>query len=185
MATEFTELVDAVVNKDDDRCNEILSELRPVIIRFLSVHYSASHEDAEDCTQNTLMIALEKIRNHQLSKPESILSYLFTTAKRELLNMNRYYKEMPAEDGFLNGIQSPEQLMRLIDKEKYELLQLCVEEMDDKSREFIQYCMEYPGHSASLIADHFSVSVGSVWTRKHRIIKKLQQCISKKTGISL
>lgn len=181
MATEFTELVDAIVCKDDDRCNEILSELRPVIIRFLSVHYSASHEDAEDCTQNTLMIALEKIRKGQLSKPESILSYLFTTAKRELLNMDRYFKEAPAEDQELSGVQDPQQLMRLINREKYELLQKCVEDMDKGSRDFIQYCMENPGQPADLIAKRFSVSVGSVWTRKHRIIRKLQECIHKRT----
>lgn len=177
---DFGELVSAIQNNDREKTRSLLNKLRPTLIKFLLVHVNASTHDAEDCAQNTLLIAIEKIRADQLSKPESLISYLLTTAKHEYLKTVGRNREYTYEEFPVIRSQKADQLLRILEKEKVEHLKRCVDKLDPANRTFIQYWFDHPDHDASVVADKFKMSLSNVWTKKHRIIKELQLCVEKK-----
>lgn len=176
----FGELVLAIQNNDREKTRSLLNKLRPTLIKFLLVHVNASTHDAEDCAQNTLLIAIEKIRADQLTKPDSLISYLLTTAKHEYFKTVGRNREYTYENLPVTRSQKADQLLRILDKERMEHLKICVDQLDPENRRFIQYWFDHPDHEASVVAGMFNMSISNVWTKKHRIIKELQQCVKKK-----
>ncbi len=57
-------------------------------LRFLARRYTRDEADAEDLYQGTLMLALEKIRRHEVREPEHLASFLRALAKN--LGTQRY-----------------------------------------------------------------------------------------------
>ncbi|MFN1835525.1 RNA polymerase sigma factor [Balneola sp. MJW-20] len=176
---DYGELVSAIKNNEKGKTESLLNKLRPTLIKFLLVHVNASKQDAEDCAQNTLLIAIEKIRGDHLTKPEAVISYLLTTAKHEYLKTVGRNREYTFEEFPVTPSQSADQLFRLLEKEKIAQLNACVKKLDPGNREFIQYWFDHPNHEAAVVADKFKMSVNNVWTKKHRIIKELQLCLQK------
>lgn len=177
---DYSKFVNAVLEKDETTIAKQVNVITAVLIKFLTVRLDASIQNAKDCAQSTLLIAIEKIRNDKLNNPDVIINYLFTTAKHEYfkqLSKERevYFKDLPEYHS-----SAPDQLDRLLDEEKMGILKQCMEALKADYRKYIEYWFQNPGYETVVVADHFNISVSNAWTKKHRVIQVLQECVQKK-----
>jgi RNA polymerase sigma factor (sigma-70 family) len=177
---DYSKFVDAVLDQDEITITQQVNVITPVLIKFLMVRLDASIHDAKDCAQNTLLIALEKIREDKITNPDYVINYLFTTAKHE------YYKQL-SKDREINYEDLPEhhsdkadQLSKLLDDEKMNILKRCIEDLKADYQKYIEYWFQNPGYETAVVADHFKISVSNAWTKKHRVINTLKDCFEKK-----
>jgi DNA-directed RNA polymerase specialized sigma24 family protein len=47
----------------------------------------------------------------------------------------------------------------------------------------MQYWFDHPDAHTKKVASHFDISVNNAWTRKHRLIKKLNECYREKSKL--
>lgn len=180
---DYSDLVTAIREDNTAKINEHLETLIPRLKRFLQVHMNASKLEAQDCAQEALLLSLEKIKEDKLEKPERVFSYLLTTCRNTYLKMNRQNKEYYYEDLPSTRHRKPRQLKNLMDKEREKLLQWCIQQLKKEYQKFIKYWFDHPDYEAKKVAEHFNLSTSNTWTRKHRIIKKLNHCYQKKSKL--
>ncbi|MTI88857.1 MAG: sigma-70 family RNA polymerase sigma factor [Balneolaceae bacterium] len=180
---DYSKFVTAIIEKDEKEVARQVEVIIPVLIKFLKVRYGASHHDAEDCAQNTLLIAIEKIHADELNSPDAIIYYLFTTAKYDYFKSKSKNKEINFEEVPESHFKKSEQLTRLIDEEKMTLLEECIEQLKADYKTFIEYWFENPASDASTVAEYFNISINNVWTRKHRVIQVLKSCFKEKSQL--
>lgn len=180
---DYADLVEALKENDSSRVNEHLNTLIPRLHRFLTIHMNASRQDAEDCAQETLLLTLEAINEDRIKNPERILSYMLTSCRNNYLKMvskdkEQNYEEVPEEQH-----HQPGQLKAMLDEERKSLLEWCMEQLKDEYKKFMEYWFTDPGMEAEKVADKFNLSLSNTWTRKHRIIKQLNECYQKKSEL--
>lgn len=180
---EYSELVTAIKENDSSKVDRLLSEIHPRLIRFLRISMGASKSDAEDCVQESILYALKAIKEDRLRDPDRIFSYLLTTCRNNYLKLNEQRKEPTYNELPEDQYHEPGQLQNLLNEEQMKLLEQCMDELKEEYRDFMEYWFEKPGSHAERVADHFDISVNNVWTRKHRIIKKLNDCYKKKSKL--
>lgn len=178
---DYSQLVTALRDNDSSKANELIKALMPRLMSFLRIHMNASREDAEDCAQEALLSIIETIKEDKLREPEHLMSYLLSTCRNNYLkvqdkNHNRLY-DMVEDD---QQTVAP-QLEAIFDEEQQQILEHCLKQLKKKYREFMIYWFEHPGAHAEKVASRFNISVNNVWTRKHRLIKKLNECYRKKS----
>lgn len=179
---DYSELVEALQNGDDVKVNKILKEIIPRLVRFLEIHMRASKSDAEDCVQYSLERAWEVLREDKLDNPDRVLSYLMSTCRNNYLKEQEKKREVNYDKVPSSEFNNPNQVKSLLDRERERILERCLEELKGMYRKFIQYWFDYPESDAELAASHFGISVNNVWTRKHRVIKKLNECYHRKSN---
>ncbi len=177
---DYSKFVNAVLENDQPTITDQVNVITPVLVKFLTVRLGADFHDAQDCAQNTLLIAIEKIREDKLMNPDAVINYLFTTSKHEyfaLISKDREsnYKEIPDQHS-----APADQLHRLLNKEKMSLLKRCMEVLKADYKRFIEYWFQNPDYETSVVADHFGISVNNAWTKKHRVINELKLCLENK-----
>lgn len=179
---EISELVQAIEASDSSKTRQLLRMLRPRLVRFLRVRFNATRPDAEDCVQETLLICIESINSGKVREPERLLSFILTTCRNSYLKCQkrreRVYDDIPRDRH-----HAPAQLSALLDQEKNKILRWCLNQLGSEYRQFMEYWIKHPGWKAENVADHFGLSVSNTWTRKHRIIKLLNECYEKKSEI--
>ncbi|MAL18620.1 MAG: hypothetical protein CL670_13050 [Balneola sp.] len=177
---DYSKFVEAVLDRDENAITDQVNVITPVLIKFLTVRLDASIHDAQDCAQNTLLIAIEKIREDKITNPDYVINYLFTTAKHEYLKQLSKDREVNYEDLPEHHFDKPDQLSRLLDDEKMSILTRCIEGLKADYRNYIEYWFQNPGYETSVVADYFGISVSNAWTKKHRVINVLKDCFEKK-----
>ncbi|HCD51645.1 MAG TPA: sigma-70 family RNA polymerase sigma factor [Balneolaceae bacterium] len=180
---DYSEFV-AAVEKND---RVVLARLTPIIIsvliKYLKVRLHAGHEDAQDCAQNALLGTIEQIRAGQVENPDTIIYYLFTSARNEFITLLRKHKEESYEEVPDSYKQDGDQLKNLLEEERQVVLEKCMNELRPDYKEYISYWFRHAGDEAAAVAKHFKISVNNAWTKKHRIIKMLKECCRKKLTI--
>lgn len=180
---EYSELAKAIRENDSSRVNEIMRELVPRLKRFLSIHMNASKVDAEDCAQETILQCIEIIKADKLRDTDKVLSYILTSCRNNYLKMKEKKKEEHYDEVPDDNFYSAEQLLNLLDKEKKRILEWCLGQLRQEYQAFMRYWFRNPGADAEKVADEFNLSVSNTWTRKHRIINKLNECYKKKSEL--
>lgn len=180
----FSQLVEAIEQNNQPKVNKLIKKLNPRLIRFLQIHMNASREDAEDCAQDALLKALEVIEKGNLRKAKSILPFLLTTCRNNYLNLRKKQSNNSSFDDFENvASRQPRQLQTVLSKERREVLEDCIEQLSDSYRKFFEFWYRHPHSEAKVAAARFNISLSNVWTRKHRVLKKLRECYQKKSNI--
>jgi len=177
---DYSKFVYAIQNNDQAVVNSMVPIITAVLIKFLKVRLGASHHDAEDCAQNTLIKTTEKIKNDRIDNPDSVIYYLFTTAKNEYYKQLNKLKEPTYEEVPDHYSREGDQLNKLLNVERQRILKQCMSLLKKDLREYISYWFDNPQDDAAVVADHFGISVNNAWTKKHRILKTLKECCEKK-----
>lgn len=177
---EFSELVQAIDQNDMPAANDILKKITPRLIRFLTIHMNAERQDAEDCTQLALLKAFEAINDGSIRNADRILSFLLTSCKNNYLNLIKKDKNYSLDDISYDHSQKPRQLTAMMDEERRRILELCLQQLSESYKTFIEFWFAYPDTDAKAAATRFDTSVNNIWTRKHRILKKLNHCYKTK-----
>lgn len=180
---EYSELAKAIRENDSSRVNEMMQKLVPRLKRFLSIHMNASKSDAEDCAQETILQCIEIIKQDKLRDTDKVLSYIMTSCRNNYLKMKEKMKEENYEEVPDRNYSSAEQLLNLLDKERKRILEWCLRQLKKEYQDFMRYWFQNPGAEAEKVAEHFDLSVSNTWTRKHRIISKLNDCYKKKSEL--
>jgi RNA polymerase sigma factor (sigma-70 family) len=177
---DYSKFVNAILESNEAAIAEQVNVITPVLIKFLMVRLDATIHDAQDCAQNTLLIAIEKIREDKISNPDAVINYLFTTAKHEYFKKLSKDREVNYEDLPEHHSDPADQLNRLLDDEKMNILNRCLEALKSDYKKYIEYWFQNPDYETSVVADHFKISVNNAWTKKHRVINVLKECFEKK-----
>ncbi|MEO1023874.1 MAG: sigma-70 family RNA polymerase sigma factor, partial [Bacteroidota bacterium] len=163
--------------KEIERYHQVLNK---ILISYGSIQLGASREDAEDCAQNVLIHSVVQIRKGNLQHAEAIISYLFTSFRNEYLKLKRKLREPLTEQDPQEIPDEPRQLSQMIEVERLHILEQCMKLLKEDLRTFIGEWFLHPGKDAAAVADQYGMSVTSVWTKKHRIIQVLKECVHNK-----
>ncbi|MEX0608187.1 MAG: sigma-70 family RNA polymerase sigma factor [Balneolaceae bacterium] len=177
---DYTKFVGAVLENDEAAIARHVKIITAVLIKFLRVRLGVSQQDAEDCAQNTLLIAIEKIRGDKLDNPDVIIHYLFTTAKHEYFKSLSKDKETNYEELPDSHFKPADQLSLLLNKERISILKRCISALKPDFKKYIEYWFANAAYETSVVAEHFEISVSNAWTKKHRVINLLKDCYEKK-----
>lgn len=177
---DYSELVRAI-REDDTRTIDIyLKALHQTLYSYLLVRLNTSKEDAEDSVQNTLIKIVQRVKNDKIQHPDALLSYAFTTARNDYFKKVEKKSEVLDEKIEYKALKQPDQLSVLINSEKKSLLMRCISELKEDHQKYIKYWFLNPSMDAEDVANHFKISVNNAWTKKHRIIKILNECYKSK-----
>ncbi|MEX0770665.1 MAG: sigma-70 family RNA polymerase sigma factor [Balneolaceae bacterium] len=176
----YAPLVKAIQEGDQETANRMIAEATPILIRMLRVRMNASREDAEDAVQKMFLYIIEAIQENRIENPSGLLSYMIMSCR------HNYLKEVESDppgylDDQVNDLScSPDQLSNLLNEEIQRIHIECIDKLKKPYRSFYIYCLTHEEAEASEIAKVFGISVNNVWTRKHRIFKKVRECVRKK-----
>ncbi|SMO46467.1 RNA polymerase sigma factor [Fodinibius sediminis] len=180
---DYSELVAALNEDDPKKINKLISALRSRLMAFLRIHMNASEDDAKDASQEALIRALESIKRDKLKNPDYVVSYILSICRNSYLKLKQQKQTTSLNELTDQHHQAPRQLQSLLNKEQMRLLQWCLDQLAEKHRQFIQYWFDHPDAHTQKVADRFNITVNNAWTRKHRVIKKLNDCYQKKINL--
>lgn len=175
--------VEAIKQEDNVVIQKYVNVLTKILFKYMSVRLGATQEDSEDCIQNVLLSLIEKVRADKITHPDAILSYVFTSARHDYYKLIEKHKASPDENIDQNVDNSPDQLEILVNNERESALQACLDTLKKKQRDFIDYWFKHAHLEAADVAKKFGISVNNAWTKKHRIIKTLQECVQIKINL--
>lgn len=167
----------AVLEHDEANIAKAINELRPNLVLFLKASMRASQNDAEDAIQNVFMYTVNNIRAGKIENAEKIGTYIVKAAKNQYLSIIRKTELESLDDNQEYVATLAEQIEILIEEEKIEALRDCVDDLEEKNRSFMQMWLKKPNEKAEVIANYFKMSVNNVFTKKHRLIKILSDCV--------
>lgn len=175
---EFTK---AVQNNEKVVIEDYSGRIVPMVTEYLMVTLNATKFHAEECAHQAFSVVLDRIQNNLIGESASIISYTMTTARNEyfkiLKNEIREGAAILQEQYYQD---TEEQLEALFEKERFEALEKCLNSLDKKSKDFIEYVMNHPEYSMLKIGKIFNISPVNARTRKSRIISQLNKCVDKK-----
>ncbi len=180
---DYSELVRAVLDEDQREVDYHVNALRDVLVSYMRVRLNTTREDAEDSAQNALLKIIERIRNGKINQPDALLAYAFTTARNDYFKKVEKINERLDENIETSATQQADQLDNILDDERKKLLNDCIGELKEEYQDYIRYWFENPDMEADDVAIHFKISVNNAWTRKHRIVKILNDCYKKKFNL--
>ena len=180
---DYSELVEALQKGNDAKASELLAEVIPRLEDYLQVVMSADEYAAKECVQQAFLDVFEQIRKNNIRQSKYIFSYLIKSCRHEYLRYTKREQKFDYDEESFEELFEPEQqFQNLLDKERQQILEECLEELRKKSREFIEYFMDKPDTTTVEAADQFDLSGANVRTKKHRILSRLHHCYKRKSN---
>ncbi len=177
---DYGKFADALNSGDPKELEPLYAEAFQVLCRYLGTTMRADYQDAQECAQHALVMTMERLRKGAIRNTDSIFSYLLQSAKNRYMRLLHERERNNFQDNIERYVPVEEQIDLLVTEERKNALQACIAGLDEPSREFILYWLEHPEARSGTVARHFNISVNNVWTRRHRIVKKLSDCVRKK-----
>lgn len=177
---DYRKFVEALENGNTKEFSELYSEAFAVLCSYLRTTMRADEHNAKDCAQHALVKTMERVRKGAIRDPDSIYSYLLQSAKNRYMRVRFEQRRSNFQEDMEIYAPVEEQIDRLAAQERKKALESCLEKLDEDSREFILFWIENPNARGSVVAQLFNMSVNNVWTKRHRLVKKLSECIKKK-----
>lgn len=175
------EFAKAVLNNEKTIVEDYSSRIVPMVTEYLIVTLNANKFHAEECAHQAFSIVLDRIQNNLIDESASVISYTITTARNEYFKiLKNEIREGAAilQEQYYQDIE--EQLEALVESERYEALEKCLNALDQKSKDFIEYIMNHPEYSMLKIGKIFNISPVNARTRKSRIVSQLNNCVEKR-----
>jgi RNA polymerase sigma factor (sigma-70 family) len=180
---DYSDLVTALREGDEQTANELLEEVMPRLREYLRVVMKADENVAKECAQQAFTDVFERIRKGKIKEKKYIFSYLLTSTRNEFLRYSKFQHRFDSDSDAAYEQSNPaEQIQALIDKERMMLLEECMYELDRESRTFIRYLIDNPGKSSKEYGMKFEMSDVNVRTKKSRIINQLHLCYKRKSS---
>ncbi len=181
---DYSILVDALYDGDESRVNALIKEMMPKLTDYLMITMGATHEDAEECTQNAFLKVLVRIKKGKIKNKKAIYTYLLKTCRHEYLRHIKKNKRYTGiDEDYMDMSEPAEQVEKLLDEERQAILKECLDELDDESREFIVYFLNNPETTTKEASKIFDISGANVRTRKFRITKALHEAYKRKSEV--
>ncbi|MDZ7717934.1 MAG: hypothetical protein U5K72_03815 [Balneolaceae bacterium] len=174
---DYSELVYAVKKDDMKTANRMCGEAIPILKKYLISNVNASPEDAEDAVQKMFEYVIPKIQNDEITSPSGLLSYMLSGARHSYYKIVRdfdldKYAEMEEQ-----LVAEPRQVWNLVSEDQESILSTCIEKLKGHYQDLITFLFDHPNANTKEIAEYFGISKNNAWTRKHRVIQQLQECV--------
>jgi len=181
---DYSELVDALQAGDDQKADELLAELMPRLQDYLVVVMNAERNAARECVQQAFLDVYEQILKDNIKHNKYIFSYLIKSCRHEYIRYAKHQHRFTYEDeAFYEMAEPQQQFENLLDKERQEILEVCLGELKEKSRKFIEYFIDKPDASTADAQKKFGLSSANVRTKKSRILSRLHHCFKRKSNL--
>ncbi|MEX1062388.1 MAG: sigma-70 family RNA polymerase sigma factor [Balneolaceae bacterium] len=178
---DYSELVEALLNREKEKANELLGEVLPRLQEYLQVVMGAEKSSARECVQQAFLDVYEQICKNKIREHKYIFSYLLKACRHEYLRYSKHQHRFLFEEDALNHVVEPaEQISNLVDKERQVILNECLEELDEESRAFIIHFINKPDTTTKEASRHFNLTGANVRTKKSRITGRLHECYKRK-----
>lgn len=178
---DYSDLVEALCDGDEDTANQLLKEVMPRLEDYLQVVMNASEMEAKECAHQAFLDVYERIRKNKINEKKYIFSYLITTSRHTFLhykkNQHRFVSELDEER---HQVEPADQINALIEEERMAILEQCLEELDPDDRDFINYMLANPDATTKEISKKFGLSGANVRTKKSRLTHRLHHCYKRK-----
>lgn len=182
LKVDYSELVEAIQDKDRRTVRKHLNELHPRLCTYLQVTMDASPEDAEDAVQEAFTEVYSKLLDNRLKANKYFFKYLLRACRNEYLMLMRHQKRRKGtlEDVPQHLVTPSNQFKKLLDKDHQRLLKQCIENLKDKYKDFAYYYCNQPKWEPKAAAEHFDITYNYIRLIKSRTIKKLTICVKHK-----
>ncbi|MEX0945229.1 MAG: RNA polymerase sigma factor [Balneolaceae bacterium] len=177
---DYSELVEAINEKDMKKANMLCARIIPILKKYLISTVGATPENAEDAVQKMFEYVIPKIQNNEIQSPSGLLSYMLTSARHSYYKILREYDLMDYEMINEQLVNEPDQPWRLLGEDKESILLRCLNQLKSQYRKLVQFMFDHPNADTEDIAEYFDISVNNVWIRKHRVIQQLNECVRAK-----
>jgi len=178
---DYSELVVTLLDGENRRADKLMEELIPKLEDYLKVVMGSDESTAKECAQQAFLNVYEHIMQNKIKVPKYVLSYLLKACRNEYIryrkNENRFAYD---EDVSSHMVEPAKQVEKLIDEERKQVLQTCLDELDEESRKFITYFMTNPDATTKEACKHFKLTSANVRTKKSRLVKQLHEAYKKK-----
>jgi RNA polymerase sigma factor (sigma-70 family) len=180
---DYSELVEAIQEGDNKKATDLISEVIPRLEDYLTVSMNSDANSAQECVQQAFLDVFEQVRKDKIKEPKYIFSYLIKSCRHEYLRYAKRQHKFKYEEEALNELYEPEQqIENLLDKERQRILKECLEELQDKSKKFIEYFIDKPDATTEEASEEFDLSGANVRTKKSRILSRLHHCFKRKSN---
>lgn len=172
----------AVIDNDERKIAEYFTPAKKVLESYLYAVYSATFDEAEEAVQTALVNIYENLRNNNLEVNEqAFFSYTVSAVRNAWLSIKRKEKYIESNDLYpdIEMISPEDQIQRLVDQDKKAVLAHCLNKLSRDYRSFIGHWLKNPEIDTAKIAKRYKTTAGNIWTKKHRIIKLLNECVTK------
>ncbi len=174
---DYSELVYAVRRGDMKTANRMCAKAIPILKKYLISNVNATPEDAEDAVQKMFEYVIPKIQDDEIKSPSGLLSYMLSGARHSYYKIVRdfdldKYAEIEEE-----LVTEPEQVWNLVSEDQESILSTCIEKLKGHYQDLITFLFDHPNANTKEIAEYFQISKNNAWTRKHRVIQQLQECV--------
>ena len=182
---DYSQLVTAITENDTQKINDLIKKIRPRLLAFLCIHMGANRIDAQDIAQDALLTTIRVIKEGPgINNPEQVVKYMMSICRNEYIKeQKKKQAESIEEVSPPERRQAPRQLQSLLDEEQHRMLQWCLKQLKKEYQKYMEYWFNNPNAHTQKVADHFGISVSNAWTRKHRLVKKLNECYQKKSNL--
>ncbi|NBW70353.1 MAG: sigma-70 family RNA polymerase sigma factor [Bacteroidetes bacterium] len=176
---DFSELILAYQTSDDQRVNELLSQLFNRLEMYLMVVHKCSKDLAPDLVQEAMHRVIKKMQSQSIKDARSLLAYCMTSCKNEYYaylkkEKKRILQHSDVEIEELPTDSSP--LAHLIEEDRQRILEKCIEKLNESNKKLIQFLLLQPEASPEELTRMFNISYANIRTRKSRIIQALKDC---------
>ena len=178
---DYSDLVDALRDGDEETSNRLLKEVMPRLVDYLQVVMNANAQEAQECAYQAFSDVFERIRAGKINESKYIFSYLITTSRHQYLHFKRtqHKFDMDPDEGF-HQTEPADQVKSLIDEERMEILESCLDQLDPDDRDLISYMLANPEATTKQISKKFGLSGANVRTKKSRLTHRLHHCFKRK-----
>jgi RNA polymerase sigma-70 factor, ECF subfamily len=182
------ELVGRIIAGDESAESELVERCRGVL-RFLARRVARNDADAEDLFQETLILALEKIRNAEVREPERLAGFLRALVHN--LGTQKYRRrvydlEQPTGDEQADPVDDrrPDPLIGLLNRERVRLTRQVLAELDmprDRDVLFRYYIAE---DSSGAICRDLGIESDHFYRVLHRARQRYRRLWDEQVGCS-
>lgn len=175
---DYSRFIEAVKNGNQAEATRLCEKIIPVLQKYLIFVLNATAEDADDAVQMMFEYVIGRIQNgKEFKNPDSLMSYMLIAVRHNYVTIKRNSSAVEMTEFVKEPVAPPNQLDRILSEERMRKLESCVNGLSPKLRDFIQFWFDHPDAPAISIAERFGVSESAVWTKKHRILKKIHNCM--------
>ncbi len=178
---DYSDLVEALRYGDEETANQLLKEVMPRLEDYLRVVMSASPIEAKECAHQAFLEVFERIREDKILESKYIFSYLITTSRHTFLHYKKSQHRFAFDlDEQRHRVEPAVQIEALIDEERKQILEECLDELDPDDKALISYMLANPDATTREISKKFGLSAANVRTKKSRLTHRLHHSFKRK-----
>ena len=180
-SSDYSSLIDAILRDDREAVEDLSADLIRRIILYLKIRMGAPDSIAEECAYQAFSDVFEMIRNDRISDRKSIFKYFLTASRNEYLRFKKIEQRTDLDPSYSeNFLPEPaQQLQKLIDEERQNLLKKCIQKLSEENRRFILTFFSSSSINLLEVSKKFNFSYAKTRTLKTRIMQELQKCVEK------